>query len=330
MRDLAELRSSDAPGFGGKSASLGELLGNGLPVPPGFALDTDAFDAFMAVAGGVDEPLDGLDVGDTAAVNRAAEAIAARLRRTAVPASVRAAVDSAYRALGEPPVAVRSSARGEDSAEATFAGQQETFLWVRGLDAVCEAIRDCWISLYSPPAITYRARVSDERPAMGVAVQAMVDAEVSGVLFTCSPLTGDPSVVAINSAWGLGLGVVGGDVTPDHFSVSKVTGEVLRRDIADKDFEHVPAPGGGTQRVAVAEKRRREPSLDGERLAVLVSLGRRAERHFGCAQDVEWAITRGGELFVLQSRPVTVKRPSVQGADAMSMVLGTFGVKRDR
>ena len=179
----------------------------------------------------------------------------------------------------EPPVAVRSSALGEDSEEATFAGQQETFLWVRGVDGVCDAVRDCWVSLYSPEALSYRARLGgDEAAAMGVTIQLMADARISGVMFTCNPVSGDPSMVAINASWGLGLAVVGGEVTPDDYLVSKVTREVVRRTIAAKDVEYVPGEGGrGAVRVDVPAERRDAPCLDDERLAELAAVARRVE-----------------------------------------------------
>ena len=348
-RTLADLRAADEESFGGKSTSLGELIAGAIPVPPGFAVSTAAFEAFLATDGlgeRVAAALAGLDPDDVAAVGRVSGEIALAMRRTPVPDAVAAEVGRHYEALAaasqkrQPPVAVRSSARGEDSAEATFAGQQETYLWVRGADGACEAIRGCWISLYSPEAISYRARMASEAgpPAMGVAVQLMVDAAVSGVMFTCSPLTGDPSVVAINASWGLGLGVVGGEVTPDDFLLSKVSREVLRSTIADKHVEYVPDPGGrGTHRVAVEESRRTAPCLDDRQLGALVETARNVERHFGARQDVEWAIARTGEfpqnLFVLQSRPVTATAKAGSeavadrtGLDTMSLVLGTFGV----
>ncbi len=352
-RALAQLRAADERGYGGKSTSLGELIAGGIPVPPGFAVSTAAFELFLEADGlreRVAACLEGLDGDDVAKVNAASAAVALQMRRTAVPAPVAAEVERHYAELAtasqkrQPPVAVRSSARGEDSAEATFAGQQETYLWVRGTDGVCEAIRGCWISLYSPEAISYRARMSSdhEPPAMGVAVQQMVDAEVSGVMFTCSPLTGDPSVVAINASWGLGLGVVGGEVTPDDFLISKVSREVLRSTVSDKEIEYVPDPGGrGTHRLAVEPGRRTAPCLDERRLGALVDVARAVERHFGSRQDVEWAIARTGEfpenLFVLQSRPVTATAKAGSeavadraGLDPMSLVLGTFGVKARR
>jgi pyruvate,water dikinase len=255
-----------------------------------------------------------------------------------VPDAVAEEVERAYVELGQaagepdPPVAVRSSAVGEDSAEATFAGQQETYLWVRGAEHVCDAVRDCWISLYSAPAIAYRARLRAARPPeMGVTVQLMVDAEISGVMFTCNPVSGDPSMVAINASWGLGLAVVGGEVTPDDYLVSKVTREVVRRHVHSKHVQYVPDPGGRRAvRVDVAQERREVACLDEPGLTALVDLARRVERHFGSRQDVEWAIARGGELFVVQSRPVTgVREPERKPpADALSLVMSTFGAKR--
>src|SRR5262249_42862745 len=157
-----------------------------------------------------------------------------------LPEEVRDELAGAYAAMGEPPVAVRSSALGEDSRDATFAGQQESFLWVRGFEHLCDAVRDCWASLYTPRAIAYRRRLNVPDTAMGVTVQEMVDAEVSGVLFTCNPVIGDPSMVAVNASWGLGIAVVGGETTPDDYLVSKITGEVVRQTISSKEIEYVP------------------------------------------------------------------------------------------
>jgi pyruvate,water dikinase len=234
----------------------------------------------------------------------------------------------AYEELGAPPVAVRSSAIGEDGAEASFAGLQDTYLWVQGADALRDAIRRCWASLDNPEAVAYRERLGGPPPAMGVTVQVMVDAVVSGVMFTCNPVSGDPSTVAVNASWGLGLAVVGGEVTPDEYRVSKVTGEVLQRTIGPKQIEYRPG-ADGPQRRDVEAERREAACLDDERLGELVELARRVERHFGSHQDVEWAIDAEGELFVLQSRPVTVApRTSVSSKSAIQLVMGTFGADR--
>lgn len=340
-RRLAELAGGDGARFGGKSASLGELLHAGIPVPPGFALSTTAFDEFLERSGlarRADSALAGLRAGDVEALARASHLIAEGMRSAPVPDSVRDEVAARYaelpQAAGEdrPPVAVRSSALGEDSSEATFAGQQDTYLWVRGVDDICSAVRDCWASLYNTQAISYRARLAGDaaqRPAMGVTVQLMVDAAVSGVLFTCNPTTGDPSMVAINASWGLGLAVVGGEVTPDDYLVSKVTREVVRQQVNAKQLEYRPAPGGrGTTQVPVEGERQTQACLGPAELEALVELAKRVQRHFGCAQDVEWAIDRAGALFILQSRPVTglPQQPDKPAPEsAMDLVMKKFG-----
>jgi pyruvate, water dikinase len=293
-RLLAELRHEDAGEFGGKSANLGELLAAGIPVPTGFAIGADAYRAGFSDA--------------------LREELAAR-----------------YAELGEPPVAVRSSALGEDSQEATYAGLQETYLWVVGIDRLCDAVRDCWASLYTERAVAYREKLGVTDAAMGVTVQVMVDAEVSGVLFTCNPVSGDPSMVAVNASWGLGLAVVGGETNPDDYLVSKVTGEVVRRTVNAKEVEYAVEPGGrGTVRLEVPPERAGAPCLDDERLAELVGLAKRVERHFGCHQDVEWAFERGtGELRTLQARPGTgTKAPAPTAGSAISLVLNAFGAKQ--
>src|SRR5262245_56515043 len=215
--------------------------------------------------------------GDVDAVNAASHAISEEMRSAPMPDAVREGLVSHYESFDGAPMAVRSSALGEDSQEATFAGQQETYLWVRGADRVCEALRDCWASLYSPTAISYRARLGDctAPPAMGVAVQLMVDAEVSGVMFTCNPVTGDPSMVGVNASWGLGLAVVGGEVTPDDYLVSKVTREVVRERLNQKHVEYVPHPEGrGASRRDVPAERRDAACLEADGLAALVDVAR--------------------------------------------------------
>jgi pyruvate, water dikinase len=341
---LADLRSRDASSFGGKSATLGELVAAEIPVPPGFAVSTSAFRAFVEGAGLVEmiaAELARMSPSDVDSVGAVSQAISQAMRSAPVPSDVREEIEHRYTELaeetgdGDPPVAVRSSALGEDSQDATFAGQQETYLWVRGSDHVCDAVRNCWVSLYSPPAITYRARFGEDahEAAMGVAVQLMVDAVVSGVLFTCNPVSGDPSMVAVNASWGLGLAVVGGEVTPDDYLVSKVTGEVVREHIHEKEVQYVPdASGRGAVRVAVPEEQRNVACLDEQALEALVGIAARVERYFGGHQDVEWALARGSVLpdglFVVQSRPVTaLPRRAADPAhgSAIDLVLGMFG-----
>jgi pyruvate,water dikinase len=318
-RTLEELRRADEPLFGGKSSGLGELLAAEIPVPPGFALGISAYEEFASIL---------------------SERTADAMKVAPIPEAVRGEIMARYaelaRAVGQtdPPVAVRSSAVGEDSADATFAGQQESYLWVRGAEHVCEAVRDCWASLYSAPAISYRARLgrAAQAPAMGVAVQLMVDAAVSGVMFTCNPVSGDPSMVAINASWGLGLAVVGGEVTPDDLLLSKITREVVREQVHDKPIEYVPDPEGrGAVRVEVTAERRGRRCLEQPQLEALVELARRIERHFGTHQDVEWAIARATQdLFVVQSRPVTAAAKHEKKSEptsAIAAVMNMFGVR---
>ena len=344
---LAELRLCDEERFGGKSAALGELLAGGIPVPDGFAISATAFAAFVeggGLRGAIERTLADLDVDDLAAVQRASGALTAAVAEAELPPPLRAELLERYVELGaeagesEPPVAVRSSALGEDSAEATFAGQQETYLWVRGANELCRAVQRCWASLYSAPSLTYRARLGDETraPAMGVAVQRMVDAEVAGVLFTCNPVSGDPSVVAIDASWGLGLAVVGGEVTPDEYLLSKVTGEIVRSSVNAKLVEYRPGPhGAGAVRVEVPAERASAPCLDDAHRSDLMRVARDVERHFGSHQDVEWAIDAAGRTYVLQARPVT-SAPHTRAAtapagdSALALVMSALGVKLRR
>jgi len=239
-RALADLRRDDASEYGGKSANLGDLLAAGIRAPDGFAVAADAYRAFVDETG-LDGTISAATArarpGDVEAIGAASKAIDEAMRFAPLPEAVRGELALRYSDLSDrlgeddPPVAVRSSALGEDSEDASHAGQQESFLWVRGIDHVCDAVRDCWVSLFTPHALSYRATrgASPETPAMGVTVQLMVDAEISGVMFTCNPVSGDPSMLAVNASWGLGIAVVSGELTPDDYLVSKVTREVVRR-----------------------------------------------------------------------------------------------------
>ncbi|MGZ4248334.1 MAG: PEP/pyruvate-binding domain-containing protein [Solirubrobacteraceae bacterium] len=342
-RLLHELRLADEPQFGGKSANLGELLAAEIPVPPGFALPTAAFDAFLeetGLRGEITAALEHVAPGDVDSVGGASHKISEAMRSAPLPGAVCDEIGAAYERLAreqdvtEPPVAVRSSAVGEDSQDATYAGQQETYLWVRGIDRVCDAVRDCWVSLYSTPAISYRLRLDDGAvpAAMGVTVQLMVDAAVSGVMFTCNPVSGDPSMIAINASWGLGLAVVGGEVTPDDYLVSKVTREVVREHIHSKHVEYTPdRTSRGAVRHAVPDGRRDAPCLDAAAIAELVDIARRVEAFFGSHQDIEWARDHEARLSIVQSRPVTAVPKRTEKPvprDALSLVMSTFGATR--
>jgi pyruvate,water dikinase len=317
---------------GGKSAHLGDLTQAGFPVPPGFAVTADAFDA--VVQQHVDGLLAGLDTDDVEALERKAEHVRAVVGTLDVPQEIARDVAEGYRRLGDelelpdPPVAVRSSAVAEDAADASFAGMQSTYLWLRGTDDVLAGVRRCWASYFNAEALAYRAQHGGAA-GMSVAVQYMVDARVAGVMFTINPVTGDPSSIAIDASYGLGVTVVGGDVTPDSYLYSKVTRELVRSEIGAKEIECVAAAGGGgTVLREVDEERRARLCLEPAEVARLADLGRSVERHYGRPQDLEWAIDRRlGEIFLLQARPETVwtqKRKVAAAESALAAIVATF------
>jgi pyruvate,water dikinase len=315
---FADVGINDVPSVGGKGASLGELLRAGIRVPDGFVVTTAAFRSAVAALD-LGPRVAALDPTDAEAVAATCAELRAMVESAPLPPEVAEAVTAGYTDLCAEagnerlPVAVRSSATSEDSADASFAGLQDTYLWVRGADTVLEQVRRCWASLYSVESVTYRLHrsIPEEDLAMAVVVQRMVDSLSSGVMFTRSPLTGDRSVVAIDASWGLGSAVVSGDVTPDSFVVSKVTGEVSKRTVATKTRWHQPDPGGsGVVESDVPDQLQNVPSISDAEIAELVAVARKVEAHYGSPQDIEWAVSRsapaGENLFLLQSRPETV------------------------
>jgi phosphoenolpyruvate synthase/pyruvate phosphate dikinase len=313
---FGEIGLADRGQVGGKGASLGELTRAGISVPSGYIVRTAGFERFLAALereAPVRAAVAALEPHDLEAITACSRALRRRIEASALPPEVLADLAAAHERLvgtdGEQPVAVRSSATCEDAADASFAGLQDTYLWTRGLAETVRRVRSCWGSLYSVESISYRLtrRLPEEQVAMAVVVQIMVEARTSGVMFTRSPTTGDRSVVTIEAAWGVGSAVVGGEVTPDRWVLGKITGEISVREISDKHIQHVAAAAGGIEAVEVSEERRRVPCLSDEQLQRLRELARRIERHYGRAQDIEWAIDRAsGAILLLQSRPETV------------------------
>ena len=331
----------DRPAVGGKGGSLGELTRAGIAVPPGFVVRTEAFEQFV-VALDAAEPLrariEGLDPDDLDQVSGVTAAIRALIEQTPLPAAVDTAIRSALAELaGEgQPVAVRSSATTEDAEDASFAGLQDTYLWVIGADQVVAKVRSCWASLYSVESVCYRRQhgLPEAGVAMGVVIQRMVDARCAGVMFTRSPTTGDRSVITIEGAWGLGSAVVSGEVTPDRWVVAKLTGEIPVRDISDKHIRQVPLAGGGIHDEETPDGLRRAACLSDPELQALKDIARKAERHYGRPQDIEWAIDQDGAIMLLQSRPETVwstkEAPPVASAEAnpLAHLMTVFGGRR--
>ena len=312
---FADIALSDRPTVGGKGGSLGELTRAGIPVPPGFVVRTSAFERFLGTLE-KDEPIratvEALGSHELEKILALSQRLRARLENAPMPDEVNSEILAAYSELcGEgnnPPLAVRSSATTEDAADASFAGLQDTYLWTIGARATLRQIRSCWASLYSAASITYRRKreLPESGVAMAVVVQAMVNAQKAGVMFTRSPLTGDRSVVTIEGAWGLGSSVVSGEVTPDRFVIGKITGEISVREISDKHVQHVPAAGGGVGDSETPEHLRNVPCLSDAEIIALRDIARKVERHYGRPQDIEWAIDYAGEIRLLQSRPETV------------------------
>jgi pyruvate,water dikinase len=334
---------ADRSTVGGKGGSLGELTRAGIPVPPGFVVRTRAFELFLDALereAPVRAEVERLSADDLKGLTRAAERIRMRMAGAPLPPELSSELTAALGALcgsdGSAPLAVRSSATTEDAEDASFAGLQDTYLWVKGAEAVRTCLIDCWASLYSVPSISYRRRkgLSEAGVAMAVVIQRMVDARAAGVMFTRSPTTGDRSVIVIEGAWGLGSAVVSGEVTPDRFVVGKITGEITVREIRDKHQRHVPAPEGGVVEQETPAELRQAPCLTDQQIQHLREVGRRIERHYGRPQDIEWALDQDGELRILQSRPETVwaARDAAPVAEAkenpLHHVMSVFGGRR--
>ena len=337
--DLRRLSAGMLAEVGGKAANLGELLSAGLPVPEGFCLTTKAYRLVTGVPDAVNPELAAVQAAlrsaqggpgqpDSAAPEATAlgipapdiPALAAKARAAVVsaplPPEVSAAVERAYGRMGpDVPVAVRSSATAEDLPFASFAGQQDTYLNVVGAVAVLEAVRNCWASLWTDRATTYRASlgIDPAEVALAVVVQRMVDVETAGVLFTANPVSGRRNEAVIDASPGLGEAVVSGAVNPDHFVVDPAAGRVVERRQGDKKIAVLAVPGGGTHTVAAADHA--GFCLTDRQAADLARLGLKAEQHFGAPQDLEWAISRGGALWLTQSRPITTLYPVLRRRD---------------
>jgi pyruvate,water dikinase len=333
----------ERPCLGGKSVSLGEMISAGLPVPPGFAVTTRAFRLARDGSGtmpAIRARLDGLDVNDSRDVSVRAAAVRELITGWPIPGSVEEEIRASYQQLcektmaGDVPVAVRSSATCEDSAAASFAGEHDTYLWVRGADEVVTHIRRCWASLFTDRAVCYRAEMGYPHldMEMCVAIQKMVRPRSAGVAFTLNPGDGDRSTVAIDSAWGFGEGVVSGEVTPDNFLIDKVLGTISRRTVSAKTHAYRLSGDGHVRLMALPHEEAIAPSLSDPEIAAIAKFARAAEKHYGCPQDVEWAVDAdlpdGANVVLLQTRPETVwsKKTIVisTGADPLTSIVSTL------
>ena len=320
---FAEVGRDDVSLVGGKGANLGELTQADIPVPPGFVVTTRAYREFINHSG-LDHVLrrilDGLDVDDESQLNATAAAVQQAIEQAEMPATMQQEIRTAYGQLGEGPVAVRSSATAEDLAEASFAGQQATFLNIEGGVNVVEAVQRCWASLFEARAIFYREQAGWGHldVDLAVPVQRMVQSESSGVMFTVDPITNDANTIVIEAAFGLGEAVVGGLVSPDHFEVDKAADRIIERQIFMQDRRLVRSPDGAVDPEhganvwqELSESEGSTPKLDDGQVVELSVIGKRIESHYGWPQDIEWGWA-DEQFYLLQTRPITTVAPTTK------------------
>ncbi|MET9816251.1 rifamycin-inactivating phosphotransferase [Streptomyces sp. NPDC006355] len=327
--DLQEIDGTQLAVAGGKGAHLGELSRiEGVSVPGGFCVTTDAFRRTMAEAPSIDDDFDRLsrvNPDDREAIRTLSARIRRTIEDTAVPADIAAAITGALALFGEEAAfAVRSSATAEDLPTASFAGQQDTYLNVVGASAILRHVSRCWASLFTERAVTYRRRngIDDRTVHMAVVVQRMVSPQAAGILFTADPVTGNRRVATVDAGYGLGEALVSGLVNPDVYKVRD--GEVVAKTIAAKQRAVHALPGGGTQQVTIDAQRQEQPTLTDAQVVRLVRLGRRIEAHFGRPQDIEWCLADDG-FRIVQSRPITTLFPVPETGDQENHVYVSVG-----
>ena len=327
--DLQEVDRTRVAVVGGKGAHLGELSRiEGVRVPGGFCVTTDAFRRIMAQAPSIEDRLDRLsrvDPDDREAIRTLSAELRRIIEGIAVPGELAAAITRALARLGERAAyAVRSSATAEDLPTASFAGQQDSYLNVVGPTAILQHVSRCWASLFTERAVTYRRRngIDHRTVQMAVVVQRMVFPDAAGVLFTADPVTGNRKVATVDAGFGLGEALVSGLVNPDVFTVRD--GEVVARTVAAKERAVQARPAGGTREVAIDPGQQRQPALTDAQVVRLVELGRRIEAHFGHPQDIEWCLV-GDDFQIVQSRPITTLFPVPENGDGENHVYVSVG-----
>jgi pyruvate,water dikinase len=329
-KNFRDLDKNSLPLVGGKNASLGELIKAGIRVPPGFAVTTTSYEDFIKRTGLIDsmyEELSGLQIGAVDTVSAAAEKVQDLIRNATMPDDIRASIVKAYEELCKEcgdanlPVAVRSSATAEDLPTASFAGQQDTHLWVVSPDRVLRRVQDCWASLFTPRAVSYRIKndFPHEKVFISVGVQKMVNARCAGVMFTLNPTNGDVSKCVIEGAWGLGETVVSGSVNPDKFVVDKVLMEASEKNISKKHIACVFDPENGEVKDEELDPEKgAKCCIEDRDYKELTRLGKEIEKHYGRPMDIEWSIDEDfsfpENVFIVQARPETVWSQKKEGS----------------
>ena len=308
---FSQIRAKDLPLVGGKGANLGEMTHADFPIPPGFCLTTTAFQQFIPDTDEIYQLLDSVAPGDVAAVRQVGQQVRDSLLTVPIPPGVATAVHQQWQQLGpDHAYAVRSSATAEDLPDASFAGQQDTYLNIIGETALLDAVRRCWVSLFTDRAILYR--IQNQFPhrevQLSVVVQQMVMSEDSGILFTADPLTGHRHTLTIDASFGLGEALVSGLVSPDSYHVDKRSHTIISRQIADKQVAIFPEKAGGIRQEKLDPARRQQTVLSDTQILALAEMGSRIEAHYGTPQDIEWAIA-DDQIYLLQTRPITSLYP---------------------
>ena len=322
-----DVDKNDLPLVGGKGANLGELTKAGIPVPPGFIVTTVGYFNFLEEAGlreEIEKVLEPLDTNNSQQLLQISTKIKDAITSAEMPQDIADEIREAYKKLGGL-VAVRSSATAEDLPDASFAGQQSTFLNIQGEDNVVVAVQECWASLFEPRAIFYRNEHGIDHMQVGIAVpvQRMVQSEAAGVLFTMEPVTNE-SKITIEAVYGLGEVVVSGEMTPDHYLVDKERFTILEKQIVEQDWQLVKSSesdsdvDGANVKLPVSDELRKEQKLSDDEIISLAKLGAKIEDHYQFPQDIEWA-KEGGELYVVQTRPITTLK-SISGESVGEML----------
>lgn len=321
-----EVTKGDIPTVGGKGANLGEMTNAHIPVPNGFIVTSQTYFDFLERTRLMDKIkalLQPVDINDSKVLQQIAAQVMKVVHDAAMPEETATAIKEAYRKLGEGPVAVRSSATAEDLPDASFAGQQSTFLNIQGEDAVVEAVKECWASLFEARAIFYRVQQNFDHFKVGIAVpvQKMIQSSASGVMFTLEPVTSDRSKILIEAIFGLGEAIVGGEVKPDFYVIDKAKMAISLKKVSHQDWQLNRNPDKGNSNINIKspippEKRDLQKITD-EDILKLAKLGKQIEEHYKFPQDIEWA-KEDGKLYILQTRPITTIKENVEEGPEIS------------
>lgn len=323
---FSEIDKDSIASVGGKGANLGEMVQAKFPVPDGFVVTAQAYFAFIKeteLEPKIRNILEPLDVNDSRALQAAAKKVQKLILDSAFPTRLAEEITTAYTKLGKNvEVAIRSSATAEDLPDASFAGQQATFLNIQGQKDVLEFVQKAWASLFEARAIFYRATRDFDHFKVGIAVpvQKMVQSDISGVMFSINPVNNDAHTVVIEAIWGLGENIVQGVVTPDHYEVEKGTWEILASQVIDQKIEMIRKKGV-TKDYPVPKSRIKQKKLTEKQMVALAKYATKLQQHYQKPQDIEWAI-EDGEIFIVQTRPITTVQAVAQHTAAMTKLEG--------